>query len=93
MAIDAITYLPNDILVKIDRTAMSSSLETNTIKHKLIGILWKIPHSLKLRNGDGKWILKEILNQYVPKNLVDRPKMGLRDSSCFVVKRTIKRLG
>jgi asparagine synthase (glutamine-hydrolysing) len=78
MAIDAITYLPNDILVKIDRAAMSSSLETRTpfLNHKLIEYVWKIPHSLKLRNGDGKWILKQILNQYVPKNLVDRPKMG-----------------
>jgi len=78
MALDFITYLPNDILVKIDRAAMASSLETRVpfLDHKLIEFVWKIPHSLKYRNGQGKWILKEILNQYVPRNLTDKPKMG-----------------
>ena len=78
MALDLITYLPNDILVKVDRAAMASSLETRVpfLNHKLIEYVWKIPHSLKLKNGDAKWILKQILNQYVPKNLTERPKMG-----------------
>ena len=78
MALDLITYLPNDILVKVDRAAMSSSLETRVpfLDHKLIEYVWKIPHSLKFRDGQGKWILKEILSQYVPKNLTERPKMG-----------------
>ena len=78
MVLDFITYLPNDILVKVDRAAMSSSLETRIpfLDHKLIEYVWKIPHSLKFRNGNGKWILKKILNKYVPKNLTERPKMG-----------------
>ena len=78
MALDLITYLPNDILVKVDRAAMSNSLETRVpfLNHKLIEYVWKIPHYFKFRNGQGKWILRQILNQYVPKNLTERPKMG-----------------
>ena len=78
MVLDLITYLPNDILVKVDRAAMATSLETRTpfLDHKLINYVWKIPQSLKFRDGNGKWILKKILNQYVPKNLTERPKMG-----------------
>lgn len=78
MALDLLTYLPDDILVKVDRAAMASSLETRVpfLDHKLIEHVFKIPHSLKYRNGNGKWILKRILNEYVPKNLTQRPKMG-----------------
>ena len=78
MAIDQITYLPNSILVKIDRASMASSLETRVpfLDHELIEYAWKIPHKFKLRNGEGKWILKKILSKYVPKILTDRPKMG-----------------
>jgi asparagine synthase (glutamine-hydrolysing) len=78
MALDFITYLPDDILVKVDRASMASSLETRIpfLDHKLIEYVWKIPHSLKYRNGKGKWILRQILNKYVPKNLTERPKTG-----------------
>ena len=78
MVLDFLTYLPDDILVKVDRAAMASSLETRIpfLDHKLIEYVWKMPHSLKLRRGQGKWILKQILNQYVPENLTNRPKMG-----------------
>ena len=57
---------------------MASSLETRVpfLDHKLIEYVNKIPHSLKFRNGQGKWILRQILSKYVPKNLTDRPKMG-----------------
>jgi asparagine synthase (glutamine-hydrolysing) len=78
MILDSITYLPDDILVKVDRAAMASSLETRApfLDHKLIEYVWKIPHSFKFRNGNGKWILKKILNQHVPKYLTERPKMS-----------------
>ena len=78
MALDFLTYLPDDILVKVDRAAMASSLETRLpfLDHNLIEYVSKIPHSLKFKNGHGKWILKKILNQYVPKSLTQRPKMG-----------------
>jgi len=78
MVLDFLTYLPDDILVKVDRSAMASSLETRApfLDHKLIEYVWRIPQSYKLRNGHGKWILKKILGQYVPNNLIDRPKMG-----------------
>ena len=78
MILDLMNYLPNDILVKIDRAAMKSSLETRVpfLNHKLIEYVWKIPHNLKFRNGEGKWILKQILNKYVPKELTERSKKG-----------------
>ena len=78
MVIDLITYLPNDILVKVDRASMASSLESRMpfLDHELIEYVWKIPHSLKYKNGQGKWILKKILNNYVPKDLTERPKKG-----------------
>ena len=76
--LDLITFLPNSILVKVDRASMASSLEARVpfLDHELIEYVWKIPHSLKLRNGKGKWILRKILNNYVPKYLTDRPKKG-----------------
>ena len=78
MVIDLMTYLPNDILVKVDRASMASSLETRMpfLDHELIEHVWKIPHSLKFKNGQGKWILRQILNNYVPKNLTERTKKG-----------------
>ncbi|WP_440677281.1 asparagine synthase (glutamine-hydrolyzing) [Candidatus Pelagibacter sp. HIMB1587] len=78
MLIDQTTYLPNNILVKIDRASMSSSLETRVpfLDHELIEYVWKIPQELKFKNSEGKWILKQILNKYVPKNLTNRPKKG-----------------
>ena len=78
MVLDFLTYLPDDILVKVDRAAMASSLETRIpfLDHNLIEYVWRISHSLKFKKGEGKWILKQILNKYVPKHLTDRPKMG-----------------
>jgi asparagine synthase (glutamine-hydrolysing) len=78
MAQDTLSYLPDDILVKVDRAAMAVSLETRVpfLDHSVLEHAWRIPLDLKLRNGKSKWCLREILYKYVPKDLIERPKMG-----------------
>ncbi len=78
MMADTVQYLPDDILVKVDRSAMAVSLETRVpmLDHRFAEFAWSLPMSMKVHAGNSKWILKEVLNQFVPSALIDRPKMG-----------------
>lgn len=76
--LDYVSYLPDDILVKVDRAAMSASLETRMpfLDHRLIEFAWRLPPSMKLSGGAGKWLLRRVLGRHVPTELFERPKMG-----------------
>jgi asparagine synthase (glutamine-hydrolysing) len=75
---DSVTYLPDDLLVKLDRATMASSIEGRApmLDARLVEFAWKLPITAKIGNGRGKLILRQVLDRYVPKILVDRPKMG-----------------
>jgi asparagine synthase (glutamine-hydrolysing) len=78
MARDTLTYLTDDILCKVDRAAMACSIETRVpfLDHRVVELAWRLPQHMKVRGNTGKWAMRQLLYKYVPRELIERPKVG-----------------
>ncbi len=95
MYTDSMMYLPDDTLVKLDRASMGVSLEARVplIGHRVAEFAWQLPVSIKIRDGRGKWILRQVLSRYVPPALIDWPQMGFDVPIGTWVRDTLKEWG